>query len=269
MPNKKALLKNKGRLWVLDELAATKAFVEIALIDSVDVKHPVNTTEIKTPSGITVMKTTEPGASISFDLYHPGDLSVIERLFRGIVEKTTYTGSAAQVETVIINFRNVGDCAVLPGYNGAKTAATITSIKSLDLATTYTVSTDYTVTADALTGMTLITHVSPASTIPLNTDVVVTYSYTPLKSTVLKPNYDGNIIERFLVVDSYPDKSDATKYRRYFLPKATVMSDMVHSLLEVGKENSKPNILPVTLELATPDIGMNEPVWYWIDTYNV
>lgn len=267
--NKKALLRNKGRMWVLDELAATKAFKEVTVVDSVEVKHPVNTTEIKTPSGITIFKTQEPGAMLSLDIYHPGDLTMIERLFRGIVEKTAFSGGTA-TENVAVSFRNLGDCAVLPGFNGAKTAVTVNSVKSADLATTYTGSgTDYAAaSADSLTGMTILTHISGGA-IPLNTDVIVNYTYTPLTSTVVKPNYDGNIIDRFIVIDSFTDKSDNTKYRRYFLPRATVTSDLVHRLLEVGKENTAPNLLHVDFELSTPDVTQYDPTWYWIDTYNV
>src|SRR3954451_5248132 len=95
MTNRDDLLKFKGRLWVLDEKAAVKKFVEVTVIDSVKTMFPLNRTEIKTPSGITVYQTAEPGAKIEFDLYHPGNNTVMDLLFRGPVNKTTYDGTTA------------------------------------------------------------------------------------------------------------------------------------------------------------------------------
>lgn len=265
MTNRDDLLKFKGRLWVLDEKAAVKKFVEVTVIDSVKTMFPLNRTEIKTPSGITVYETADPDAKIEFDFYHPGNNYALDLLFRGPVNLTKYDGSTAVTgEKAAISFKSLGDCAVIPGFNGAKTAATITSVKSLDGATTYTVTTDYTVSADALTGMTLITHVS-GGTIPLNTDVVVTYTYTPSKSQQLNPSYAGTLIDRFLVLDSI-DPSDSTKYRRYYLPRATATSELEHSLLDIGSDNANPNILKVSMQLAKPDVYTNDQKWYIIDT---
>lgn len=267
MSNRSDILRNKGRLYVLDELAAVKKFKEVSVVDSVKITQPVNRTEIKTPSGITIFTTSEPECSLEFDLYHPGDNSVLELLFRGPVSLTKYDGTTAVTgEKVAISFAHAGDTAVLPGFNGAKTAATITNIKSVDGGTTYTGSgTDYAAAAaDSATGMTLITHVSGGS-IPLNTDVIVTYSYTPAKSYQLNPKFNGDIIDRFIVIDAV-DPSDSTKYRRYFLPRASATSALEHSLLENGKDNSNPNILKVSMQLAQPDPYGNDPKWYWIDT---
>lgn len=265
MSNRNDLLRFKGRLYVLDETSAVKKLKEVTVIDSVKIMHPINRTEIKTPSGQTIFTTSEPEASFEFDLFHPGDNSILDLLFRGAFNTTKYDGTTAVTgQKEAISFRSLGDCAVLSGFNGAKTAATITNIKSLDGATTYTVTTDYLVTADATTGMTIITHVSGGG-IPLNTDVVVTYTYTPPKSLQLNPSYTGNLIDRFIVIDSV-DPSDSTKYRRYFLPKATASSNLEHSLLEVGKDNANPNILKVTMQLAQPDPYSYEPHWSWTDT---
>ncbi len=268
MANRKDILKNKGRISIFDERAAVKKWVEIGVVDSVKVNHAVNNTEVKTPSGITVFKTADPDAQLSFDLYHPGDLSVMELLFRGITTLTPYDGSTAQSnEKCIVSFAAAGDAYPLPGFNGAKTVLSTVSVKSKDGTTTYTVSTDYTLAVDTVTGITHVVQVSGGA-IPLDTEVLVTYTYTPLKSKVLKPSFDGNLIDRHIIIDSFPVATDTTKYRRYYLPRATVESDLMHSLLEFGKDNSSPNILPVTMSLAKPDVLSNDPLWYWMDTYN-
>ncbi|QDT46164.1 hypothetical protein Pan258_01810 [Symmachiella dynata] len=271
MSENKALLKDRGRLWILDESASVKAFKEIAVVDNVQVSHPGNPVDVKTPSGITVFKSNDMGAQISLDLYHPGDAKSIERLFRGPVTRVEHDGATAVAgEEVVLNFRNANEALPIPGFNGAKTAATINSVKSLDGSVTYTlftVSGDYKVLADTETGLTLIEHVG-AGIIPLDTDVVVNYDYTPLKSQQIKPDDDAELVDRFLVIDSYPDCDDTTKYRRYFLPRMTVTSDLLHSLLEMGQDNQSPNIMPVTMTYNKPSSCSDEPRWYWIDTYN-
>lgn len=143
MSNRNDLLKFKGRLYVLDETSAVKKLKEVTVVDSVKIMHPINRTEIKTPSGQTIFTTSEPEASLEFDLFHPGDNSILDLIYRGAFNTTKYDGSTAVTgQKEAINFRSLGDCAVLSGFNGAKTAATITNIKSLDGATTYTVTTD-------------------------------------------------------------------------------------------------------------------------------
>lgn len=263
-----ALLRNKGRMWIFDEAAAVKAWKEFTVVDNVKVNNPPNPVEIKTPSGITIFQTLDLDAMISCDWYNPGDLAKLELLYRGVTSLTTYDGSTPQTENVNVVFRNVSEAFPLPGYNGAKTVATVNSVKSADLATTYTVTTDYTVAVDSVTGITHVVHVSGGS-IPRNTDIVVNYTYTPLASKTLKPDYDGAVVFRHVIIDSFTDQNDLTKYRRYFMPNCTIQTEMGHSLLEIGQDNTSPNIMPITLKYAKPDAGSKDPKWYYIDTANV
>lgn len=265
MTNRKDLIRHLGRIWVLDEKAAAKKFLEVTVVDNIKVSYPVNRTSVKTTSGIEVFTSAEPEAMISFDLYHPGDAKTLDLIFRGPINYSQYDGSTAVTgEKANVSFGALGDCAVLPYYNGAKTAVTVTDIKSADGATTYTVTTDYTVAADAATGMTLITHVSGGA-IPLNKDVVVTFSHTPPASRVIRPNFSGNIVDRFLVVDAI-DPADSTKYRRHILPRATAESSIDLSLLESSSENANVGVLSVSMKLAKPDSYGYDPKWSWYDT---
>ena len=141
-------------------------------------------------------------------------------------------------------------------------------MKDITEATTYTVTTDYTVAVDANTGVTHIVQVSGGA-IPLNTDIIVNYEYTPLASKILKPNYDGTLVLRHVIIDAFVDQADLTKYRRYFLPNCSIETEMGHSLLEIGQDSTTPNILPITFKYAKPDAGSKSPRWYYIDTVNV
>jgi len=268
--NDNALLKDKGKLYLFDETSAQKKFVEIALVDNINVTHPANAFEIKSPSGVSVLKGVDMGMSISFDLYHPRDLLALEKMYRGAVTATAYDGSTAEAsEEVQFAFGAASEAFPIPGFDGDRTAVTVNSVKlASNTATTYTATTDYTLAADALTGMTVITHVSGGS-IPVGADIIVNYDYTPLESTILRPNDNGTLLDRFLMVESRPDCSDATKYTRYYMPRSTISSDLVHQLLEVGANNQSPNILPVTFEYKMPDSCSKEAKWYWIDTVNV
>lgn len=267
--NRKDLLRTIGRLYVFDEAAAVKDWVELSVVDNVKFTSASNPIEVKTPSGITIYKSIDPDAEISFDWFHPGNLSAIERLFRGVVSLDSYDGSTAQSETVIVSFRAAGDAFPLPGFNGAKTAVTVSAVVlDSNTSTAYVATDDYTVSVDSDTGMSFLVHVSGGD-IPLDTDIRVTYSYTPLASNILRPVENGELIERNIMIDCPVDPNDATKYRRYYLPRATVTSDLMHSMLEMGKDNTNPNILPVTLRYAKPETSSNEPKWYWIDTENV
>lgn len=267
MALRKDLLRNKARIFVFDEATAQKKFVELTVVDSFEMVHPMNPVEIKTPSGITIYRSVDMDARASFDWFHPGNLTAIERMMRGPVTKTTYDGSTAQAETVVVNFRAANDSFVLPGFDGDKTVVTVSAVVLHSTpATTYTVTTDYTLGVDTATGMSYITQVSGGS-IPLNTEIRVTYSYTPLASTILKPVENAEQHDRFFVIDTFVDPADLTKYRRYFLPRCRVVSDLMHRALEVGKDNTSPNIMPVTLEYSKPETGSNEASWYWIDTY--
>ena len=266
MTNRTDLLRNKGRIYVFDERAAVKDWVELTLVDTVNWSSPTNPIEVKSPSGITVYESIDPDAQISFDWYHPGNYSAIELLFRGALELDSYDGETAQEETVVVRFGALGDAASLPGFDGDKTVVTVSAVV-LDAtpATTYTVTTDYTLAVDATTGMSHLVQVSGGS-IPLNTDIRVTYTYTPLASNVLRPIENGQLDPRFVIIDTPTDPNDATKYRRYYLPRATITSDLMHSHLEFGKENANPNIMPVTLKYQKPDTATNQSKWYWIDT---
>ena len=269
MSTDKGLLKDKGRIWVLDESAAVKAFKEVAVVDNVTVSHPSNPVEVKTPSGITLLKTMDMGAQIAFDFYHPGDAKDIERLFRGPVVRTANDGSTTVAgEEVVLNFRNASEALPLPGYNGDKTAVTVNSVKLVsDLTTTYSVTTDYTLTADPETGITLLVQVSGGG-IPVGEDIIVNYDYDPLEAQILKPDDNTDLVDRFIVIDSFPDCNDLTKYRRYFLPRMTITSDLVHSMIEMGADNQNPNLMNVTLTYNKPSTCSDEHKWYWIDTYN-
>jgi hypothetical protein len=262
------LLKDKGRMWVFDEKAAVKDWIELTLVDNVKANNPTNPTEIKSPSGITVWKSLDLDFVLACDWYHPGDLAKLELLYRGVVDLDGYDGATVQSEAVAVSFAAAGDAFPLPGFNGAKTAVTITHVKSVDGVTTYTVTDDYTVAVDSVTGLSMLVHVSGGD-IPLNTDVIVTYGYTPSAGQVLKPNYSGAVVFRHVVVDAYPDPDDLTKMRRYYMPNCTIESEMGHSLLEIGQDNTSPNVLPITFKHAKPDAGSKAPKWYYADFYNV
>ena len=263
--NDNALLKNKGRLWVFDERAAVKAWTEIALVDNVRITHPANPVEVKSPSGITVYRTLDLDSMLEFDLYHPGDNSVLELLYRGVIDLTEYDGATAQNEVVSIKFRNASEAYPLPGFDGDKGAVTVNSVKSSDLATTYSLTTDYTVAVDSVTGISMIVQVSGGS-IPVGEEVIVDYDFTPLESKVLRPNFGADLVDRHLLVTTFVDCDDLTKYRTYYLPRATATSDLQHSLLETGEDNTNVAILPVKMELAKPDACGKEAKWAWYDT---
>lgn len=270
-PNKKALLKEKGFLYVLDESADQAKWVEVCAVDNF--KEDIESTpiELKTASGDTIYRSLILDPKMSFDLYHPGDLTLLEQLFRGVVSLEENDG-ATEVggEQVAVSFRAVSEAAVLPNYNGDGSAVTVTSVVlASDVTTTYTVTDDYTLVADPLTGMTLIVHV-PTGDIPLDAEVIVTYSYTPLASRILRPVEDGDTVPRFFMVVTYPDLTDTTKYRRYFLPHSIITSPISHAILGAGtKDGMKtPNIMPVTVEYEHPELISQKARWYWIDTHN-
>lgn len=265
--SRKDLLRNKGRFWLFDEASTVKDWIEFTVVDNIRVSNPTNPVEIKTPSGATIFKTLDLDATISCDWYHPGNLQAIERLYRGVVDLTTHSGSAV-TEEVAVSFRQNNEAFPLPGFDGDKSVVTVNSVKSEDLATTYSVTTDYTVAVDSTTGISHVVHVSTGS-IPLNTKVIVNYDYTPLAGKILKPNYDNSLVLRHAMIDVFPNPSDLTKYRRYYLPNCAIETEMGHSLLELGAENTSPNILPITLKYAKPDYLAKDPKWYYIDTYNV
>ena len=232
--------------------------------------NPHNPVEIKTPSGITIYKTHDLGRAPQFDWYHPGEQHEDGSSSSAArQELTTYTGSGPQgSRTWHISFRQTGEAFPLPGFNGAKTVVTITSVKRADGSTTYTVTTDYPSRSTR----------SPASTTsprgrrhdPGQHGRRRSTTPTPRsRATVLKPDYQQNLVDRYLVIDAV-DPGDAIKYRRYFLPKATAtMAALEQILLEMGKDNTSPNIMKVTFDLSKPDAYSTDPVWYWIDTINV
>ena len=267
--NRADLLKNKGQMWIFDELAAVKKWIPFTVVDNVKITNAPNPVEIKTPSGITIFKTLDLDAEISCDWYHPGDIRRMELLTRGVTSRTSYDGSTAQAaEKVEIFFKNNNDAFPLPGFDGDKTTVTVNSVKDITETTTYTGSgTDYSIAVDANTGITHITHVSTGA-IPLNTPVIVNYDYTPLKSQILKPNYDGTLIFRNVIIDSYTDQSDLTKYRRFFLPNCTIETELGMSLVEIGQDNTSPTILPIRFKYAKPDVNSKAAKWYYIDTVN-
>ncbi len=266
MTNRLDLLRNKGRIYVFDESAAVKDWRELTLVDTVNFTGASNPIDIKSPSGNSVYQSIDPDAQISFDWYHPGNLSGIELLFRGALDLDSYDGLTAQVETVVVRFGALGNAASLPGFDGDKTVVTVSAVVlDSNPSTAYTVSTHYTLAVDTATGMSHIVHVSGGA-IPLDTDIRVTYTYTPLASNILRPIENGQLDPRFVIIDSPTDPNDLTKYRRYYLPRATVTSDLVHSLLEFGTENANPNIMNVVLKYQKPETGTKQAAWYWIDT---
>lgn len=269
MSNRKDLLKNKGRLWVFDELAAVKAWREVGVVDNCRFSMPTNPIEVKTPSGITIYSSIDPDAEIACDWYHPGDLGLIELMFRGAVNIAAPTGSTDITETVLVSFKNAGDAFPLPGFDGDKSAVTVSAVV-LDSApsTSYTVTTDYTLSADATTGVTSIVQVSNGG-IALNTAIRVTYTYRPLASKILSPVDNGELVYRNVLLDVFTNPNDATKYKRYYLPRCTIQSDLVHQNIEFGTDNTSPNIMPLVFKYAKPDTNTNDAKWKIHDTHNV
>lgn len=269
MAIRKDLLKNKGRLWIFDELAAVKAWREVGVVDSCKFSMPTNPGEAKTPSGVTIMNWIDPDAELTCDWYHPGDQSLIELMFRGALTLTSPSGSADITESVIVSFKAAGDAFPLPGFDGDKTVVTVSAVVlASNTSTTYTVTTDYTIAVDAVTGVTHIVQVSAAG-IPLNTDIKVTYTYRPLAGKMLQPIDNGELIYRNVILDIFTTPSHATKYIRYYMPRSTIMSDMVHQHIEMGAANSSPNVMPLTFKYAKPDTNTYDPKWYTLNTYNV
>lgn len=266
---RKDLLRTKGRLWVFDEASTQKKWRELTVVDNVKFQASANPVEIRTPSGITIYQTIDLDPSISFDWYHPGNNDLIELMYRGALTSTTYDGLTAQAKTVTVNFRQNNEAVPLLGFDGDLTVVTVSAVV-LDStpATTYTVTTDYTLAVDATTGVSMITHVSTGS-IALNTDIRVTYSFTPLASKLLEPVDNGNLVLRTIMIDSPLPSATDTKYRRYILPNCTITSDLMHSMLELGQDNTSPNILPVSFKYQRPDTNSRAQRWMWFDTVNV
>lgn len=267
---RKDLLRTKGRIWIWDEKSTQKKFREIGVVDNVRFPMAANPVEIRTPSGMTIYQTIDFEPTISFDWYHPGNLDLIELMYRGSLDTTTYDGSTAQQETIVVNFRNNNEAIPLLGFDGDLSVVTASAVV-LDSApsTSYTGSgTDYSLAVDSTTGISMITHVSTGA-IPLNTDIRVTYSYTPLASKVLTPIDNGTLVNRFIMIDSPLPSASQTKYRRYLLPRATIQSDLLHSMLELGQDNTSPNIMPVAFKYQRPDTDSREQRWKWYDTVNV
>ncbi|HEV7282297.1 MAG TPA: hypothetical protein VGN57_18995 [Pirellulaceae bacterium] len=269
MSNVKALPKEKGRLYVWDESSGVKDLVEISLVDSIEMAYPANPVKLKSPSGITVLSFIDMKARLTCDWYNPRDNAKLELLLRGAVTNTNYDGTTAQSETVRVRFRNTGEAFLLPGFNGDKTPVTISAVTLADdVSTTFTVATDYAVAVDADTGYSYISHVG-AGDIPVDTDILVTYSYTPLASTMLKPVESGELAPRYFVIEILPDPTDPTKYIRYYLPNATIESDLVQRLLKVSTENQNLNVLNLVFAQDTQEEAQNYAPWSIVDTYNV
>ncbi|PQO47372.1 hypothetical protein [Blastopirellula marina] len=247
-----------------------KDFTLISVVDNVRITGAINPVEIKTPSGQTIYKGADMGMAIELDLYHPGNLAALELLYRGLVTNVAYDGETTVAgEDVTISFFSSGGAFPLPGYNGDKTAVTVNSVKlASNTATTYTATTDYTVAVDADTGISYLVHVGGGS-IPVGTEIVVNYDYDPGEGSIMRPVNNGVQRDRFVVIDCVTDCSDATKYRRYYLPHAFVVSDLLHQLLEYGQDNTSPNILPIRFEYAMPDACSTRSAWYWEDRVNI
>lgn len=215
------------------------------------------------------MSWVDPDAELSCDWYHPGDPTLIELMFRGAVSLTTATGSADITESVLVEFNNASDAFPLPGFDGDKTVVTVSAVVlASNTATSYTVTTDYTIAVDPVTGVTHIVQVSGGS-IPLKTPILVTYAYRPLAGKILKPIDNGEQIYRNFILDVFTNPSDATKYIRHFMPRSTVTSDLIQQHVEFGKDNSSPNIMPITIRYAKPDTNTNDAKWYILNTHNV
>jgi hypothetical protein len=269
MSIRKDLLRNKGRLWVFDELAANKVWREVGIVDSCKFSMMSNPGDAKTPSGVTIMNWIDPDAEITCDWYHPGDLSIIECLFRGALSLTSSAGSTDITESVLVEFNNASDAFPLPGADGDKTVVTVSAVVLASAtSTTYTVTTDYTIAVDPVTGVTHIVQVSGGS-IPLKTPILVTYTWRPLAGKIIKPVDNGEQIFRTIILDVFTNPSDATKYIRYVLPRCTVTSDLVQQHIEFGKDNSSPNIMPLAFKYAKPDTNTNDAKWYILNTHNV
>lgn len=267
MSTRKDLLKTKGRIKIFDEVA--KSFTELTVVDNINVETPPNPIEIKSPSGVTILTSMDMDLQASFDWFHPGNADAIEKLFRGAIDKVTNDGSTTVTEDVEVKFNTSGDAVLLPGFNGDKTVVTVNTVKlKSNLATTYTVTDDYTVTVDADTGFSYLTHVG-GGVIPVGVEIVVNYDYDPLESNTIKPNGNGVLEDRFIIIDEFPDCNDLTKYRRWYLPHMTANSAIVHSMLKIGEDNQSPNIMPVTMMYKKPEACSDRDTWYMIDTYNV
>lgn len=245
------LILNSATLYVLDE--TTGSFQKISRVDDVTFNYAANSAAITTASGFTLARVSDPRATISGIFYNPGKLESIELMARGLVDVDTYDGSTTVTgEIVTLKFDSANQYVALPGYNGDKTAVTVTSVKlKSNQLTVYTVTDDYTVSADP-TGVTLIKHVSGGD-IPLGTEVVVNYSYEPLAGNILKASSSGILETRTVMLHMQPDCDDATKYIRVICPAMYLTSDITMNFLDRGADNSEPGIMNFTYEQEKPE----------------
>ena len=260
------LIVNNATMYVLDELNGKNVVSQISVVEDVSFNVALNKTDVTTTSGTVLTSITDPLASVTGVLYSPGNMANLELLFRGAVSNSTYDGvtTEAGFETTI-KFGAAGDSVVLPGFNGDKTAVTINSVVlTSNNATTYTVTTDYTVAADP-TGVTLITQVAGGS-IPLDTEVTVNYDFTPLQGSVLQSSSTGVLKSRTVILRETPDCDDDTKYRMIIIPGVVATTDLNLSFLDVTTDNASPNVLNFTLEQQSVEKCAAGNEWIIYDT---
>ena len=265
MPENQNAIIKRGILYAHDEVA--KTIVKIAYVEDLTFTNAQNQVDVVATSGYVLQSFVDPRASITGTLYTPGDNKLLELMFRGSVTNVKVNGSTAIAGNVaVIKFPASATSVVLPLFNGAKTAVTVTHIKNTaNPSTTYTLTTDYTVTVDSATGLTMINHVG-AGTIPVDTEVTVTYDATPLASNVLQPVVGGVLRPRTFII--HEEGADATKYRRLVLPDAVATTDIELPFLNISSDNASPNVLNFTFTQQKRDIGTKNINWALIDTIN-
>lgn len=268
MPDKGLLVKN-ATLYVLDELNNVNAFQKLSVVEDIVFNYNVNRVDVKTTVGTTLMTVADPRAVVNGILYNPGNNRMLELLFRGGVTRQTYNGSTPQAnEALTIKFSAAGDAVALPGFNGNGTAVTVASVAlKSNPATTYSSTTDYQVVLDPLTKLTLIKH-RTTGVMALETEFVVTYTYTPLASDILRKG-SGVLKPRTFVIHEEPVFGDPTKYRRIIIPNAVATTDMSLGFLEVNSENASPNSMNISFEQQKQISTDNYPEVTIIDTFNV
>jgi hypothetical protein len=254
-PNR--LLDQKGLLYVLDPCAGE--YKQVCVVDNIQVSWESTPIDVKTPSGISVLKKASVLPSISFDYYHTADLPAIELLYQGVLSQTYYDGSTTVNRTVEISMED-GCCASIPA-----SSATVNSITSLDGATTYTVSTDYTVSNDTATGQTVVCHVTGGG-ITAGTRVLVDFDQTPSEGHVLTRDSVGLPKSLDMIVIAQCDCDDNSKFRKYVLPRMTVESTFTHTLIETGDTTSDITPVSVTATHTKSDGCENVAEPYWVDT---
>lgn len=206
-----------------------------------------NRVKINSDNRGTILNKDRLDGKVEAELLEPGNMTLLETLFKGLVTLTATAGTLVSGATVV---KTSGQWAynqpiLLTGQNATLAAPTIASVVA-GTNGALVANLDYVLVKDPDTSLWYVQVIDSTTVTTASQTITITYSYTPAVSQVLTGGTSQTATSLYVRIEG-PSEDDSSVTRNVELAECIVTSDLLLEFLDVEQAN-KVSTLPVTFE---------------------